>query len=408
MQFKALMRALLAVAFTIILASNSVVLAAPECRQLFTPVEVLNGSRVRLFDDKSNAVNDYREALRRLTTAAPGTVIDFGRGESFVFKKFLGAGETTFVVETMDGKALRIPLLPEYSGFINEFYELQGALFANGVRVIGLDRELSRPPRFLVVAKEEFQYTLADFLENRNLYGQELNSTAKERAKVLEKLKDFARTTWRFDFIGDFNETQLGYNGNEWILFDFAHNVYPVKNAQQRRNIFSPQVFDDHIHETVPQEIYKELEKVILAERRKMADEIANSSQQKLPWIQRKTLGSERMLSYLISGEVSSQSLIGNKLEVSLRNMRESARKRVNTMRGWNYADFRIEKILKADEDSVLYQVRFHEGPQGLLEISTTVLKKKDEDSAGHLLKKAGYKKSDWDANGPDYALVLK
>jgi hypothetical protein len=51
---------------------------------------------------------------------------------------------------------------------------------------------------------------------------EELPLNGEEASRALAGLDAFLKRTWQFTHIGDFNNTQIGWDGAQWILFDFT------------------------------------------------------------------------------------------------------------------------------------------------------------------------------------------
>ncbi|RYZ95070.1 MAG: hypothetical protein EOP11_25515, partial [Proteobacteria bacterium] len=58
--------------------------------------------------DSANSELHWQSMAKLNRNTPPGTVLDFGGGDTFVFKKYLGEGLTTKIVEVDGGRALRI------------------------------------------------------------------------------------------------------------------------------------------------------------------------------------------------------------------------------------------------------------------------------------------------------------
>ena len=393
--------------------------AAPACRSLFSGNSVLS-----LYEKSGSAPKNYATTLENLSKAKPGTKFSFLPGENFTLKQYLGEGETTVIVETMEGQTLRIPKVDLrtsnntlHTSFINDFIKSSQELAAAGVRVPEVDMKTSRPPRFLVVQKEDIYFptksgekialTLDKFLSEK--VRKELNFTAKDTEAIFEKLIDFAKSTWRFSFIGDFNESQLAYNGHEWVLIDFARDNAKAVSANQRKNTFSPQKYEDHTHEILPPKLYAKVEEAVVQERKKQFEALAKNTEPQV-WFQRPTVEPKSAHRYLFVSETGLNGLIGSKYSLARSNLSKSANKKLKATDGVSkvYAEYQITKLVKQGKDSTVFAVKFYHGEKGFIEVSYSVLDKKEEYSAGKALKKMGYSKSDFGYEGADYVLVLE
>jgi hypothetical protein len=85
---------------------------------------------------------------------------------------------------------------------------------------------------FLVVEKATGP-SLAEFVAKPE------NFSEQERKEMLEALKDFARSTWAFESIGDFNFSQVAYvrEKHRWILHDWSNN-HSLFQGEGSRTIF--------------------------------------------------------------------------------------------------------------------------------------------------------------------------
>lgn len=406
--------------FLLVLFSFKLAAAAPACRSLFSDNSVLS-----LFAKSGAVAPRYESFLTQLSKAKPGTKFSFLPGEEFTLKQYLGEGETTVIVETMEGKTLRIPKVDLRSSatnrrihteFIESYLKSSQELSAAGVRVAEVDLAASRPPRFLVVQKEDIYFptrsgekialTLEKFLSAETR--KELNFSAKDVEVIFEKLIDFAKNTWRFSFIGDFNETQLAYNGHEWVLIDFARDNTKAVSANQRKNIFSPQKYEDHIHEILPAKLYARVEEAIIKERQRQFESLGKNAEPQV-WFQRPTVAPKASYKYLFTSETGLSGLIGSKFSLGRSNVSKSANKKIKVTDGVSkiYIEYQITKLVKQGKDSAIFAVKFYNGEKGFIEVSYSVLDKKDEYSAGKGLKKMGYSKSDFAFEGADYVLVV-
>lgn len=265
----------------------------------------------------------YTHLIKNLTE---GDRIDFGDGQVFTFKQLLGQGATTFVVETDSGLVLRIPkeedALHSYAGsapvfevFINDFVRLHEELKSEGIPVVDLNLELSRPPRFLVVSKIPILFNAKEFFFHEKTSNQALTSLSpKRRKQTAEDFIEFAKTTWKFRYIGDLDSSQIGYDGTKWILFDFAFNNQKItsfleeKNAFSKVKNFSTGFNTNEIIYIAPPKVTKQIKKQINKIRKKQS--------RRAEWIQREGFNSFDLHSCLIPQVEQIDFLVGKTFEV--------------------------------------------------------------------------------------------
>ena len=365
----------------------------PNCAQVYAKLSLNPDPDLKAF----------RLEVEKITRDLPaGTPLDFGEGDRFTFQKLLGEGATTKIVKTQEGPVLRISKrVPDaYPGTdLNGFNRLQGELEAAGVPIVKVDREHSRLPKFLIVEEKKILGTLYHYL-HPNFKG----ATEAERKFALSKLDDFARKTWGFSYIGDFNPSQLGFDGKEWFLFDVGMVNSPISHPRQKQTVFSSWVDEGDTLRTVPAEMEDHLVKIIREERERH-QEFATR-----PWFTRvKYAGDHKLLvnnestglvlnhniPYLIETEFLTKrgrkKLLGKSPTGQLREIRLKA-----------------QNLLRTGEKSALYEVTVGK-KQALLEVRLEIDKKKDLFSGKMpLLKKEGYSEDDLIAIGPDFVLLLK
>ncbi|MBS1982813.1 MAG: hypothetical protein JST16_01465, partial [Bdellovibrionales bacterium] len=193
----------------------------------------------------------------------PGDKLDFGDGHVFEVRGYLDRRRSgsNRILDIGNGRALRIPTSSgegmgffggkdhRYDESISSYLELYAELSANHVPIIKVYPEESVSPRFVVMKKEDFPFTLASFAKGQGLQGEKLKLSPKERARLEDQLVEFARHTWMYTRIGDFRPDQIAYNGKEWVLFDFgtqgAIQHRPLDRLKSREHSFSNLAYED-------------------------------------------------------------------------------------------------------------------------------------------------------------------
>lgn len=186
-------------------------------------VSLVEGKTYSLFDSAGRMNSEYDKIVQNLEQ---NDILKFSNGKSFQLKKVLGSGNTTLILETIDGFALRIPLsagpskyskLPCYM-YINGFIEGYESI-KNYVRTVKIYD--NNPNQYVLVEKVDLNFTLQDLLDGK------IHLNSQEKAYVTQQLLNWTKETMRFMYIGDFRFEQLGFNGNEWILLDFNGKAAP-------------------------------------------------------------------------------------------------------------------------------------------------------------------------------------
>lgn len=179
---------------------------------------------------RGEQVENYNRIIHSLKK---NDILTFSNGKSFQIKRILGHGNTTLILETVQGQALRIPLRKgtfrrySYTRYIDAFYEGYERI-KDSVRVTKVYDYL--PGEYLLVEKVDSQFSLLDFLEGHT----SVSSDHKKRIIVL--LFKWAQTTKDFVTIGDFGEEQLVFNGKEWVLVDISGKGETVEEQKKSKN----------------------------------------------------------------------------------------------------------------------------------------------------------------------------
>jgi hypothetical protein len=379
------------------------------------PINAAPMNSVNFYPNKVKAP-DYDSLIKGLKSLQAGTILDFGGGDRFVFEEYVGAGGTTVIVKIDDGSLLRIPKLnldanpgTDAFGFVKGHQTLKEA----GISVVGLDIERSRPPKFLVVENLHFQMTLEDLKYDR----VNVPKNEADRAFVIERLLEFARSTWKFRYWGDFNETQLAFDGKKWILFDIATPIIEVDNLSQSNHIFSPLNFGDgYVHRFVAQDLQKAIDQAISKERERRK-KIGQDQEPDSIWFKRPHIGGNDVDFYFISEEQGISGLKGSEKYLHKSFLRKSG-KRVLNFRDADYEgsrliQMRVGKLVAVGNTTALFAVTLGDygsgkRVEGYIEVLQNFKAAKDAFAESFpLLKKRGFKHEDLAAIGTDYVLVV-
>lgn len=184
-----------------------------------------------LFEARGKPVawETYNDIVEKL---GPGDTIQFSDGKRFEVREILGGRAQNLVIDIGDGRVLRIPsrVLPmrAMSGgtlsialFFKGYLELKAA----GVRVARVFEEESLPPEYVVEEKVPVEFLLSQFEKG------EIPLDPERRKLVEDKLVEFAKATWLYETIGDFDGTQLAWTGSEWVLIDWNDQHFYAKAA---------------------------------------------------------------------------------------------------------------------------------------------------------------------------------
>lgn len=373
---------------------------------------------LHFYDEAGRPADNLNSLLSLLNENHPGIQIDFGNGLTLDIASVVAKGGSSFFATTTDGRFVKVFVNSlinaerganlQVSYFSAEgFAQSQRELEADGVRVVGIKE--SHLPYFIEVERLPLKYTLQEFKYIAN------KLSLREQHEAEERLVEWAKSTWRYQSIGDFNDSQIGYTGSEWVLFDFGNRNERVLDLRQSGNIFDPINDQGLAYNVVDPELYRRIERAIRDERlRNLAARHTALSAE--PWISRPAKwlpGPPNRSSYLFRREISSARLIGAKLSISPNLLRKSDLKAliktpVTGEQTWYGIPYTVKKIKRVGDDSVLFKISFASGKTGWLEVATQIREAADEFKVGTLLKKAGYGKSEWSASGPDYVLVIE
>ncbi|MBC7420633.1 MAG: hypothetical protein H7328_07890 [Bdellovibrio sp.] len=122
------------------------------------------------------------------------------------------------------------------------FIDLQEELKEVGIRVVEIDHERTRSPDFIIVKEEKFLFNGDEFFSKINK-PEKLGLSPAERNDIYIKFLEFVDKTWMYESISDVTPRQIGYNGSEWVLFDFygSHSLpfhKPLLSIKSKNHVF--------------------------------------------------------------------------------------------------------------------------------------------------------------------------
>jgi len=238
----------------------------------------------QLFESPRRPHSQYNDFVKKITK---GDVVIFSNGRKFKITEVLGPKGVSLILKTDANKVLRIPIeigffrspfnsnSVSYQEFIDMFGRGYPLLQQEGVVMVKQYDWQSR--EYVEVEYVSVQFTLDQFLEGK------IPVDLATRAKILGRLYQWMRGTWNLTYIADFNESQVAYDGERWVLLDFAEGVHTVQSFMQlnglkeipRETIFDR---DDNLYTTEPsvvfsakqiERIYRNFSRVIYRERLK-------------------------------------------------------------------------------------------------------------------------------------------
>lgn len=326
-------------------------------------------------------------------------------------RNFLGNGETTFVFETTDGYALRVPIEYELSintdhknpilttWFIDDYIKLQNELSLNNIKVPKIFLDKSLIPYFLITEKIDVKFLLVDYIRNYNT--DVINE--KNKKNIDEQLLKFAKSTWMYKNIGDFNGEQVAFNVYEWILFDFANKNTLIEHQLQIQNTFTPTRFEQYTHHYVTKELYKKISDAIMNERHKKAHLLKQSKNfyNTKTWIQRQNNKSDLTITH----ELSVFKLLNSKFDLFRINFKKNDELE-KVLRSNSLISIKFNRVLTTNKKTVLYEVTLENKLKARAEIAMN--DKNTHGSDFKFLKNLSYSKNDLIYNSSDLKIVLK
>ncbi len=199
-------------------------------RSLLLAFIIFSASSVRaakvyeLFDGP-NPRWDYHETIKKLKANGKGKV-RFSNGKVVELTAFIGEGQSTFIFETSTGHAIRLAS-PYYNknwknlGFLKLYAETHKELLdlALPIPMISEVGKAGNTVQYILLEKISVQFDLETALQ------RSLLPAASSQQPIIENLKKFALQTALFEDIGDFNFTQIVWDGSRWVLLDWTSGV---------------------------------------------------------------------------------------------------------------------------------------------------------------------------------------
>lgn len=182
----------------------------------------------------------YNEIVEKLH---PGDRISFSNGKWFSILDMKKHGNTTLILQISEVLAIRIPLklgkfASQFSGdsidfrsYINMFYRGNRNLVRLGVATVKVFDYL--PGEYVVVNKLDIQFTFEDFIYGKIFLNQD------QKMRLLDSFYNWVESTGTVTYIGDFNESQVGFDlkSQSWILFDNTDVVHSVGSFRRHNRI---------------------------------------------------------------------------------------------------------------------------------------------------------------------------
>lgn len=240
-----------------------------------------------LFDKHGSQIEAYDKIVQSLRK---GDRIVFSDGVEYLILNILGNGNTTKILEVENGKALRIPLKKGrfinqigqegllYREYIDEFEKGWRSTNSKGVRIVHLYPNEYKAGERVVVEAINVGFTLEDFLWNRNT----LNLDSEAIEAVNKQVIEWFSSTFRFTYLGDFNESQVLYDlkTQKFILGDITgHNIdvvsFMIRNKIQHFPIENILVSED-LTRMYPRELENQIFEGINAARKSWAGDSEN------------------------------------------------------------------------------------------------------------------------------------
>lgn len=175
-------------------------------------------------------VSDYRTLVRNLSY---GDVIRFSDDKAFTFSRYLGHGNTSFILEIKEStdSVLRVPLssgkmipfsnfqLPQKAiYYIDDIFKGSEILEHLGIEHANIDRRSYRQSERVLMKRVHNPVTL------KQLWISQKNGFTEEQIRSLVL---WAEQTSALKNIGDFNADQLAYEAKtkKWVLLDWSYGA---------------------------------------------------------------------------------------------------------------------------------------------------------------------------------------
>jgi hypothetical protein len=215
--------------------------------------ENVRADDIRLFGENSSLTKNYDSEIEKLKKLPKNHILEFTdqNGNQFKFKlvSFLGQGQTTAIFRATplaaggfhEDVALRLPIGRYVLGddekipaqpYLNQTLEAYYVLRAGGLEI----PEISSYVRNQFIAGELVQHDFngIDFF----VHPERIDPKVLQEAD--QALEQFAKTTVKFETIGDFEPGQLVYNIREkrWTLLDYRSFTTHKAAFLTRKTVF--------------------------------------------------------------------------------------------------------------------------------------------------------------------------
>jgi hypothetical protein len=188
---------------------------------------------VRLWEDSGRTVSNYDYVVHGLR---PGTQVELRKDQVVTLGRALGSGNTTYIFEIGEDRALRLPkgegLSPvgvAYAGFMQWFYEGSAKVEATETPIVKVYREESIADRYLVVEKLIPDPSLGQTYSLEDLVKGRITDPTVATRLERELLEDFAPKTWALRFVSDMRSEQILYTSRGWMMVDLSQKVLFAK-----------------------------------------------------------------------------------------------------------------------------------------------------------------------------------
>lgn len=174
----------------------------------------LHAETFTLFSAKNTPVENYNEIVRKLQK---GDEIRFSDGVTHKLGRLLGSGNTTYVFELSNRptEVIRVPKIKEELRYIQATQNGYAELVRRQVPIVTIHNPGS------------LEYIIVDKLGSNTKDFDDLVAnkvTPLQKKEMIQGLKDFAKRTAAFAYIGDLRPDQMVYDFDKkaWIVFDWT------------------------------------------------------------------------------------------------------------------------------------------------------------------------------------------
>lgn len=264
------------------LLTSQIAEANLSCEFIFSdkPTIEYRNRNILLFENGTFS-KDYFKIAKNIEA---GDWFQLPSGRTVQVHEILGHGQLTKVLDIGDGWVLRIPIAENEvytKDSIKGFIKLQKELKSEGIRVVDIDHSRSEPPYAIFVRKENFRFKGDQFFHyQKNGWPDSFTPELIQLAE--KKFKQFMLKTWRYIDISDVTPRQMGFNGTEWVLFDFygygSPSHMPLRNFKEKKIIMHASKFENPFggenaeYQLMPKRTEKDLEDKINSIREKMLE----------------------------------------------------------------------------------------------------------------------------------------